>query len=106
MAAMGQDLLAPPSVKGWDMGQAWLTSGTLLERYRFAEGLAVGGTAGKDLNADVPWPRLGSDPRIIIDRFFPEGLPAPVAGDLMAAAHGDPRALVAGSLQLPEYQFV
>jgi uncharacterized protein (DUF1800 family) len=106
MAGMGQDLLAPPSVKGWDPGQAWLSSGTLLERYRFAEGLAVGGAAGKDLNADVPWQRIGTDSQSIIGRFFPEGLPAPIAGDLIAGAAGDPKALVAGSLQLPEYQFV
>lgn len=33
---MGQNLLAPPSVKGWDGGDAWLTSTSLFERGNFA----------------------------------------------------------------------
>src|SRR4030095_61686 len=36
LSAMGQELLAPPSVKGWDMGLSWLGSTTLLARYGFA----------------------------------------------------------------------
>jgi uncharacterized protein (DUF1800 family) len=37
---MGQTLFAPPTVKGWDGGRAWLSAGALLERIRFAERLA------------------------------------------------------------------
>jgi uncharacterized protein (DUF1800 family) len=33
---MGQDVLNPPSVKGWDGGQAWISSGLLMERINFA----------------------------------------------------------------------
>jgi uncharacterized protein (DUF1800 family) len=106
MAAMGQDLLAPPSVKGWDQGQAWLSSATLLERYRFGQAVVGVNEAGKEFNAEVPWPRLGSDLSVIVARFFPEGLPAPVADDLKAAAGGDPKAVVAGCLELPESQFI
>jgi uncharacterized protein (DUF1800 family) len=36
MRRMGQSLLAPPSVKGWDGGAAWLTSTALFERNNFA----------------------------------------------------------------------
>src|SRR5262249_34446325 len=41
---MGQTLLAPPTVKGWDGGAAWLTSAALFERANFA--LAAGSTRG------------------------------------------------------------
>jgi uncharacterized protein (DUF1800 family) len=108
MAAMGQELLAPPSVKGWDMGQAWLSSGTLLARYRFVQSLTLESAnwAGGDLAAAVPWETLGGDARAVTGRFFPEGLPAAVVEDLAASAGGDPKAVVAGCLELPEYQFV
>ena len=32
---MGQSLLNPPSVEGWDTGEAWMDSGTLVERINF-----------------------------------------------------------------------
>jgi uncharacterized protein (DUF1800 family) len=38
---MGQDLLNPPSVKGWDGGQSWINAATLLERFNYANRLAV-----------------------------------------------------------------
>ena len=37
--AMGQQLLAPPNVKGWDGGAAWLNSQTVLTRENFASSL-------------------------------------------------------------------
>jgi uncharacterized protein (DUF1800 family) len=36
MGAMGQDLFHPPSVKGWDGGNAWISSETMMERFNFA----------------------------------------------------------------------
>ncbi|MEW6303061.1 MAG: DUF1800 domain-containing protein [Verrucomicrobiota bacterium] len=33
---MGQDLLAPPNVKGWDGGPLWINTTTLFVRYNFA----------------------------------------------------------------------
>ncbi len=36
MAAMGQNLFNPPSVKGWDGGQNWIASDTMMERFNFA----------------------------------------------------------------------
>ena len=36
MRSMGQDILAPPSVKGWDGEEAWINSATLLNRINFA----------------------------------------------------------------------
>ena len=36
MRSMGQDLFAPPSVKGWDGGAAWINTSTLMSRIGFA----------------------------------------------------------------------
>ncbi|HNB24414.1 MAG TPA: DUF1800 family protein, partial [Candidatus Melainabacteria bacterium] len=33
---MGQDLFHPPSVKGWDAGESWISSDTMMERFNFA----------------------------------------------------------------------
>lgn len=35
MGAMGQDLFHPPSVKGWDGGESWISSDTMMERFNF-----------------------------------------------------------------------
>jgi len=37
MREMGQDLLAPPTVKGWDGGENWINTSTLLARINFAD---------------------------------------------------------------------
>jgi len=42
MRQMGQTLFAPPNVKGWDGGKAWITTSTLLFRYNFANYLING----------------------------------------------------------------
>jgi len=42
MPQLGQILFAPPNVKGWDGGKAWITTSTLLFRYNFANYLING----------------------------------------------------------------
>jgi uncharacterized protein (DUF1800 family) len=39
---LGQDLLLPPNVKGWDGGLSWITTNTLLARYNQAAVLVMG----------------------------------------------------------------
>jgi uncharacterized protein (DUF1800 family) len=39
---LGQDLLLPPNVKGWDGGLSWITTNTLLARYNQAGILVMG----------------------------------------------------------------
>ena len=39
MAGLGQNLFAPPNVKGWPGGDAWINSATLLARKQFVERL-------------------------------------------------------------------
>lgn len=47
---MGQVLLDPPSVFGWDWEGGWLSSATLLARYSFASDLTAGN--GRSLHLD------------------------------------------------------
>jgi len=46
MRQMGQLLFAPPSVKGWDGGRAWISTSTLLIRYNLANALLRGDVSG------------------------------------------------------------
>lgn len=43
---MGQLLLEPPSVFGWNWSTAWISSATLLARYRFARDIVAARSAG------------------------------------------------------------
>jgi uncharacterized protein (DUF1800 family) len=51
LRSLGQDLFAPPNVKGWDGGLSWITTNTLLARYNEAATL-VSGTLQPLANAD------------------------------------------------------
>ncbi len=39
LRSLGQELFAPPNVKGWDGGYAWITTSTLTQRYNLADSL-------------------------------------------------------------------
>ncbi|MDR3612567.1 MAG: DUF1800 domain-containing protein [Candidatus Obscuribacterales bacterium] len=41
MASMGQNLFEPPSVKGWDGGDAWISSQTMMQRFNFATNITT-----------------------------------------------------------------
>lgn len=57
LRSMGQVLLAPPNVKGWDGGKSWISTATLLFRYNFANYLLN----GLSPQANAP-PALQRDP--------------------------------------------
>ncbi|HVR34695.1 MAG TPA: DUF1800 domain-containing protein [Methylomirabilota bacterium] len=42
LASMGQNLFAPPNVKGWDGGLSWITTNNLLARYNYTAVLVFG----------------------------------------------------------------
>ena len=48
MAAMGQEVMQPPNVKGWDGGAKWVNTAMIFNRYNFVSGLVYGG--GRDRN--------------------------------------------------------
>lgn len=50
MSGMGQELLQPPNVKGWDGGQKWINTATLFSRYNYA-GKLLRGEAAADNRA-------------------------------------------------------
>jgi uncharacterized protein (DUF1800 family) len=105
MASMGLELLAPPSVKGWAGGEAWLSSTTLLSRYGFAMG--VGGESdfgGDPLDVVADWDRVGAAGPAAL--FFPEGLPDAIGDDVRGVSGGDARTLVMSCLQAPEAQYI
>jgi uncharacterized protein (DUF1800 family) len=82
---MGQTLFAPPTVKGWDGGRAWLSAGALLERMRFAARLAA------ETNA----------PSGAFDLAFDGPPPAELAGILGKASGAERLSLALAS---PEFQ--
>jgi len=45
-ARLGQNLMYPPNVKGWEEGGAWITTATLLDRYNFCRALVKAGPTG------------------------------------------------------------
>ncbi|MEO7166341.1 MAG: DUF1800 domain-containing protein [Chthoniobacterales bacterium] len=53
LAQLGQLLFAPPNVKGWDGGQSWISTSTLLLRYNFADYLLQGAPADQESDDDI-----------------------------------------------------
>ncbi len=86
LRAMGQLLLAPPNVKGWDGGKSWVSTSTLLFRYNFANYLLNG-----TLHQPAAPPALQRAPADLAriapaeDRKDPEKLIATLASRLFQA---------------------
>lgn len=51
LKGMGQELFAPPTVKGWDGGKTWLNTSTVLARHNFAQAVAWGNLPVIELRA-------------------------------------------------------
>ncbi len=47
LTQLGQSLLEPPSVKGWDGGRTWISTSTLMLRHNTAHYMLYGGTAAE-----------------------------------------------------------
>ncbi len=101
IAALGQDLFQPPTVKGWEGGRLWITSATLLQRANFASSLTGSdnyGSIGAALNSVEQMAELllGRDADLsAVTEFF-------------AKASGSREVRLRGALHLlltlPEYQ--
>ncbi|MCX7915913.1 MAG: DUF1800 domain-containing protein [Verrucomicrobiae bacterium] len=100
MRMLGQDLLCPPSVKGWEGGEAWINTNTLLMRYNLARYFLTGELPGNprqmpagpqrralrqmlaaaptnQLNEIVP-PEVAVDPDKVVNILVPRLLQAPI----------------------------
>ena len=68
LANLGQELFAPPNVKGWDGGIAWITTNNLLNRYNDAAVLLDGAAAmqliegARGMRGPGPMPFRGGRP--------------------------------------------
>jgi len=60
LLSMGQELMQPPNVKGWDGGMKWINAATLYARYNAVRPLLVGagGDAGDADRSDYPTRRV------------------------------------------------
>ncbi len=85
---MGQTLLAPPSVKGWDAGERWLTGTALYERANFAGVVAVTrGLPEEPRFRPKEWARgkCFATPEEVVDALAAEFLQGPVSATTRAA---------------------
>src|ERR1051325_3084926 len=72
MRTLGQELFAPPNVKGWDGGLTWITTNNLLSRYNLSAFLVLGE------NPMLPPPGKGKRPQRPAQRRFRPGVPTDV----------------------------
>jgi uncharacterized protein (DUF1800 family) len=122
---MGQDLLNPPDVSGWQGGSAWINSTTLFERFNWANRLATQRDAQKPYFIDIPGhirARGFGTADELVDYYLgllvdgdvtPEARQAlvdylngssPLAFDSTAALDMKARALVHLAMSVPSYQ--
>jgi hypothetical protein len=93
---MWQQLFAPPNVKGWDGGKAWITTNTLLERYNFSQSFLRGGSALFRLDMEnIAPPKLRSNISLLLSalsfRLFqsrPVGQPHAIFFDFLERKAG------------------
>lgn len=133
MRELGQDLLEPPTVKGWDGGDAWINSNTLIRRYNLAASLltaARGKTDDTDpdavrsrrANASTETPDAlahlisreeSVEPQAIVRSLLVRLLPAPVSNETETLLVEQARAVLSKDrarvvthmiLSMPEYQ--
>ncbi len=120
MRELGMDLFHPPSVAGWELGEAWIHAGSVLLRARFAEELAqlphsgreVSGSPAIDLDALAAGARGSVElVRGLARRLIAHALPEPrlrslarrVDGLASREPHARTRAAIRLVLSAPEF---
>ena len=85
LISMGQELLEPPSVAGWELGQRWFSTGAMLARMNFGSTLA----ANQKFRLATAAAAARSSPQALVDflltRLTPD-LESDVYGDLITYA--------------------
>ena len=86
LVSMGQQLLEPPSVAGWVLGQSWFSTGAMLARMNFASTLA----ANQKFKLATSAAGARSSPQALVDflltRITPADLDAGTYADLITYA--------------------
>lgn len=128
--AMGMELLFPPDVAGWDTGEGWISSATMVERIKWAERLFGPATLGRLVPGAARAPSIrypaaqlieGLPPSEAVDKIvsiFDAALPAAKIDQLRKAAetesggvvtNGNANAVALAICRLifaaPEFQF-
>jgi len=86
---LGQELFAPPSVKGWDEGEAWITTSSFMLRGNLA-GVLLGIVELEELvSAPGPAPAMRSD--VVMDELDEPGGPMAGADDSMRMSGEAPK---------------
>ncbi|MBI1743163.1 DUF1800 domain-containing protein [Candidatus Acetothermia bacterium] len=70
MSGMEQDLLAPPTVKGWDGGLSWISTSNLLSRYNFSNFLATSRGNGNTMPVETLVNPAATAPEALVDSFL------------------------------------
>ena len=125
LSALGQVLFAPPNVKGWDGGRAWISASSLLYRYNLAAYLLSGKArvlgGGGTKTASIPLDKIApsddrTDPEQLVDklsfRIFnfttppkeKEAYKAFISRNLIPYSDAPVRDLMQLMMSTPEYQ--
>jgi uncharacterized protein (DUF1800 family) len=100
VAGLGQSLYAPPSVKGWDGGRAWINPATLIGRVNLA---AHYGTLAAQHEDELAAAIGGRGPQALLDAVLDDDAPAAVRARLDELS-GDLAGQVQTLLSQPEAQ--
>jgi len=92
LAELGQKLLEPPNVKGWDGGITWINTSTLARRYEYTSWI-VAGTRGMQRLAGMDLGRLAIESGL-------RDIPAPMIMDPSSSAPADPTEVSQKDLKL------
>ncbi len=115
LALLGQDVFAPPTVKGWEGGRLWVTSASLLQRANFAAALVGSNQCGTIRFLKSPRLRLDASSaqltKDLAELLLPQPLDPEQENQLAqhhAATKGTPedrlRSLLHVMMALPEFQ--
>ncbi|MET0495350.1 MAG: DUF1800 domain-containing protein [Actinoplanes sp.] len=96
---LGQVPLRPPSVGGWPVGAAWLTTSSTQARLKIGQQLAASATTAVDQLGDT----AGTDRLDALARLLVVDAWTARTADVLTAAAADPRKLLALALATPEY---
>ena len=101
LARLGQNLLHPPTAKGWCGGQSWINHATLAGRHNLAAALLKSdGPFGEKLNPAAVAGRHGSGSKFFLNLFLQDDAESPDGTD----ANTDARRATYAVLTLPEFQ--
>ena len=104
VAGMGQNLFAPPNVRGWPGGEAWINSNTLLARKQFVDRLARSDAVVMELALTPADPARGDSASAQLHLAAAQRLLLPIAPQLPPPPEADAAFAIRTTLLDPAYQ--